>query len=142
MDLRREKKRAIMRYAGYVAGTLGVGGLSALLGGSPGTKASDALPAANFASENISPPESGEAEDRIAEPVESPSPPAVKDAFAPSGAPFAASLLSGASGDKRIALLKAIKPYVSDAKKERVDGLVRAISVAGLLNNYKNGLFG
>lgn len=31
MDLRREKKRAIMRYAGYVAGTLGVGGLSALL---------------------------------------------------------------------------------------------------------------
>ena len=31
MDLRREKKRAIMRYAGYVTGTLGVGGLSALL---------------------------------------------------------------------------------------------------------------
>ena len=31
MDLRREKKQAIMRYAGYVAGTLGVGGLSALL---------------------------------------------------------------------------------------------------------------
>lgn len=100
-----------------MVGSMSGGGLSALLGGSPGTKASDALPAANFASENISPPESGEAEDRIAEPVESPSPPAVKDAFAPSGAPFAASLLSGASGDKRIALLKAIKPYVSDAKK-------------------------
>lgn len=125
-----------------MVGSMSGGGLSALLGGSPGTKASDALPAANFASENISPAEPGEAEDRIAEPVESPSPPAVKDAFAPSGAPFAASLLSGASGDKRIALLKAIKPYVSDAKKERVDGLVRAISVAGLLNNYKNGLFG
>lgn len=44
--------------------------------------------------------------------------------------------------DKRIALLKAIKPYISDAKKERVDGLVRAISVAGILNNYKGGLFG
>lgn len=66
-----------------MVGSMSGGGLSALLGGSPGTKASDALPAANFASENISPPESGEAEDRIAEPVESPSPPAVKDAFAP-----------------------------------------------------------
>lgn len=31
MDMSREKKRAIMRYAGYIAGTLGVGGLSALL---------------------------------------------------------------------------------------------------------------
>lgn len=31
MDLNREKKRAILRYAGYIAGTLGVGGLSALL---------------------------------------------------------------------------------------------------------------
>lgn len=44
--------------------------------------------------------------------------------------------------DKRIALLKAIKPYISDSKKERVDGLVRAISIAGILNNYKGGLFG
>lgn len=44
--------------------------------------------------------------------------------------------------DRRIALLKAIKPYISDSKKERVDGLMRAISVAGILNNYKGGLFG
>ena len=54
-----------------------------------------------------------------------------------------AGMLGSAGGtDKRIALLKAIKPYVSDSKKERVDGLVRAISVAGILNNYKGGLFG
>ena len=46
------------------------------------------------------------------------------------------------SSDKRIALLKAIKPYISDSKKERVDGLVKAISVAGILSNYKGGLFG
>jgi hypothetical protein len=39
--------------------------------------------------------------------------------------------------DKRIALLNAIKPYVSERKKERVDGLVKAISVAGLINNYR-----
>lgn len=31
MDWNREKKRNILRYAGYIAGTLGVGGLSALL---------------------------------------------------------------------------------------------------------------
>lgn len=31
MDLSREKKRTIMRYAGYIAGTLAAGGLSALL---------------------------------------------------------------------------------------------------------------
>ena len=31
MNLSREKKRDILRYAGYIAGTLGVGGLSALL---------------------------------------------------------------------------------------------------------------
>ena len=49
--------------------------------------------------------------------------------------------LSGTS-DKRIALLKAIKPYVSDSKKERVDGLVKAISLAGVLSGYTGGLFG
>lgn len=46
------------------------------------------------------------------------------------------------TSDRRITLLKAIRPYVNDAKKERVDGLVRALSVAGLLNNYKNTLLG
>lgn len=49
--------------------------------------------------------------------------------------------LTGAS-DKRIALLKAIKPYVSDSKKERVDGLVKAISIAGVLSGYTGFLFG
>lgn len=53
-----------------------------------------------------------------------------------------APMANNISSDKRIALLKAIKPYISDSKKERVDGLVRAISVAGILNNYKGGLFG
>jgi len=49
------------------------------------------------------------------------------------------SLLSGmADGDHRVALLKAIKPYVSDDKKSRVDGLVKAISLAGFINNYKD----
>ena len=50
--------------------------------------------------------------------------------------------LKSNDSDRRIALLKAIKPYISDSKKERVDGLMRAISVAGILNNYKGGLFG
>lgn len=49
--------------------------------------------------------------------------------------------LSGTS-DKRIALLKAIKPYVSDSKKERVDGLVKAISIAGVLSGYTGFIFG
>lgn len=51
-------------------------------------------------------------------------------------------VLKANDSDRRIALLKAIKPYISDSKKERVDGLMRAISVAGILNNYKGGLFG
>ena len=53
-----------------------------------------------------------------------------------------APAVNNISSDKRIALLKAIKPYISDSKKERVDGLVKAISVAGILSNYKGGLFG
>lgn len=44
--------------------------------------------------------------------------------------------------DRRIALLNAIKPYVGESKKGRVDSLVRAISVAEVLNTYKGGLFG
>lgn len=62
---------------------------------------------------------------------------------------LAENFLSGSSGfgmpntnkDKRIALLNAIKPYISSSKQEKVDGLVKAISVAGILNNYKGGLF-
>lgn len=51
------------------------------------------------------------------------------------------SLLSGmADGDNRVALLKAIKPYINDEKKSRVDGLVKAISLASLINNYKDDL--
>ena len=57
-------------------------------------------------------------------------------------APLGALLSGKATPDRRITLLKAIRPYVNDAKKERVDGLVRALSVAGLLNNYKNTLLG
>ncbi len=44
------------------------------------------------------------------------------------------------STDKRIALLNALRPYINDSKKERVDGLVRALRVAGLLNQYKGTL--
>ncbi|MBP5245465.1 MAG: hypothetical protein J6036_03315 [Clostridia bacterium] len=40
--------------------------------------------------------------------------------------------------DKRIALLNAIKPYVSERKRERVEGLVKAISIAGLISNYRD----
>ena len=57
-------------------------------------------------------------------------------------APLGALLSGKGTPDRRITLLKAIRPYVNDAKKERVDGLVRALSVAGLLNNYKNKLLG
>lgn len=62
------------------------------------------------------------------------------------GIPALGGLLAGSGikggQDKRVALLKAIKPYVNDQKKERVEGLVRAINVASLLSNYKTGLFG
>ena len=44
--------------------------------------------------------------------------------------------------DRRIALLQAIKPYVSDTKKDKVDGLVKANGVAGILSNYAGGMFG
>ena len=47
-----------------------------------------------------------------------------------------------AYSDRRIALLQAIKPYVSDTKKDKVDGLVKAIGVAGILSNYAGGMFG
>ena len=57
-------------------------------------------------------------------------------------APLGALLSGKGTPDRRITLLKAIRPYVNDAKKERVDGVVRALSVAGLLNNYKNTLLG
>ena len=53
---------------------------------------------------------------------------------------------SNAYGDKRIALLQAIKPYITDTKKDKVDSLVKAIGVAGMLNTYSgtifSGLFG
>ena len=49
---------------------------------------------------------------------------------------------NAAPKDRRIALLQAIKPYVSDSKKDKVDSLVRAIGVAGLLNNYAGGIPG
>ena len=44
--------------------------------------------------------------------------------------------------DKRIALLQAIKPYINDEKKNKVDSLVKAIGVAGILNTYTGGVFG
>lgn len=47
-----------------------------------------------------------------------------------------------AYSDRRIALLQAIKPYVNDTKKDKVDGLVKAIGVAGILSNYAGGMFG
>ena len=49
---------------------------------------------------------------------------------------------SSAYSDRRIALLQAIKPYVNDSKKDRVDSLVKAIGVAGILNNYAGGMLG
>ncbi len=121
-----------------LVGSMSGGGLSGLLAGTAQTPPSAQNP-------SVEP----EATSAGALPESVSDPPPVGDdskaVFSPlSGVPPVApsALFSGASGDKRIALLKAIKPYVSDAKKERVDGLVRAISVAGLLNNYKNGLFG
>ena len=62
--------------------------------------------------------------------------------FAPNSFQPVLSQMKSGDSDRRIALLRAIKPYISDSKKERVDGLMRAISVAGILNNYKGGLFG
>ena len=55
---------------------------------------------------------------------------------------FPDSFSSSSQSDKRIALLNAIKPYVNDAKKDKVDSLVKAIGVAGVLNNYTGGMFG
>ncbi len=56
--------------------------------------------------------------------------------------PFPPHGRNNAYSDKRIALLQAIKPYVSDTKKDKVDGLVKAIGVAGILSNYAGGMFG
>ena len=60
--------------------------------------------------------------------------------------PVANLTKSNAYSDRRIALLQAIKPYINDAKKDKVDSLVKAIGVAGVLNTYTGtflgGLFG
>lgn len=53
---------------------------------------------------------------------------------------LSAPAFKDASSDRRIALLNALRPYINDSKKERVDGLVRAIRVAGVLNQYKGTL--
>ena len=55
---------------------------------------------------------------------------------------FAEGFGNAVPKDRRIALLQAIKPYVSDTKKDKVDSLVRAIGVAGLLNSYAGGIPG
>ena len=122
--------KTVERIASLV-GSMGGGGLSALLGSTvaPSQAKADLLP-----QESDSPaalPREQASETVMDE----------KEAFAPTAVPFSENF--GRKGDdRRVTLLKAIRPYVSDAKKERVDGLVRAINVAGLLNNYKNGLLG
>ncbi len=63
--------------------------------------------------------------------------PAVSEGSLPS---LSAPVFKDTSSDRRIALLNALRPYINDSKKERVDGLVRAIRVAGLLNQYKGTL--
>ena len=49
-----------------------------------------------------------------------------------------APLLSGtASSDRRVALLKALKPFMTDAKQKRVDNVISAISISSTLNKFK-----
>ena len=49
-----------------------------------------------------------------------------------------APLLTGtASSDKRVALLKALKPFMTDAKQKRVDNVISAISISSTLNKFK-----
>ena len=55
--------------------------------------------------------------------------------------PYGISPSSAPYSDRRIALLEAIKPYISDTKKDKVDSLVKAIGVAGILNTYTGGDF-
>lgn len=47
-----------------------------------------------------------------------------------------------AYADRRIALLNAIRPYVGESKRARVDGLVKAIGAAEVLSSYTGGLIG
>lgn len=67
--------------------------------------------------------------------------PVSQETFTQTSEPFQ-NYNRNAYSDRRIALLQAIKPYVSDTKKDKVDGLVKAIGVAGILSNYAGGMFG
>lgn len=41
--------------------------------------------------------------------------------------------------DKRITLLKAIKPFIAEHKHKRVDNIITAISISGALGSLKGG---
>lgn len=54
----------------------------------------------------------------------------------------AASLLQlpfNRESDKNTALLHAIKPFLREEKREKIDSLIRAMSVAGLISGLKRG---
>lgn len=49
-----------------------------------------------------------------------------------------APLLSGtALSDRRVALLKALRPFMTDEKQKRVDNVISAISISSTLNKFK-----
>ena len=51
-----------------------------------------------------------------------------------------APLLTGtASSDKRVALLKALKPFMTDVKQKRVDNVISAISISSTLGKFNKG---
>lgn len=56
--------------------------------------------------------------------------------------PMSAEPKPFAYADRRIALLNAIRPYVGESKRARVDGLVKAIGAAEVLSSYTGGLIG
>ncbi len=49
-----------------------------------------------------------------------------------------ASLPINIPSDDRIKLLEAVKPFVSDEKKQRVDKLIRMMTLGSLAGTFKN----
>ena len=75
-----------------------------------------------------------------------PADPADPAAAPPAGSPSASlppelprllgALSADGAGDPRAALLTALKPYLSDARRERADALIRALKLAAVAEKF------
>ena len=137
------KPETLERIASMVE-SFGRGGLSQVLAGNApeSRKPENDVQPQNEAKNTVLPASAGTQSEKTALPEETAGTPAASGILPSAPLGTLGAFPEKGTPDRRITLLKAIRPYVNDAKKERVDGLVRALSVAGLLNNYKNTLLG